>query len=786
MWAKNSGERTWSAISRRLRLFQAGPMSRKTAGVVDVRRVPADAEPVTVGRLDAQPGVQALVDQGVRRLVEDGVEQDGRSRVGEPSAHRLPPSWRTSRRGEPAIPMVVRPPVDRHTAPYPAGDRAGTRRCAGRGRSAPISPEFPVERGAGDAQGRRRAGLVAAVAAQGLQDGGALGVLHRAEAPGRGTLPDGVRQFGASYRARDARRCLGQRPYEVDEFGDVAGPRMLLQRAQGIQCPGERGLSGGRPRGQRGQQLADVLGAFPQRGQGDRAGGQGVQEPLEAGARGSAGSVGDQQGASGCVVEEGVERGDVGLGEPLGMAEEEGVAVRLNSSSRRSGFALRRVDDQGRLAGPVRGRARSFRCRARRRAAAVPATGPTPSPGPSRGATAPSARRAAPTPRRGTAAPAPSGSSTATTPMTDPLCPTGTTVAEHRAPSGSRNGASRGHAGHGHRFGHRLRPGLRPRIRSAASATASGSGRTRQARTPGLSPPCVPQQRGRAPAPAPPAPRGDTRRTAASLTSRLRPSRATTARSCLLPRGPQIRVAAGPVGGPCDRARSAASTGAGRRLGEGGAGMRAHAGAQARGDRHRADGPAGLRGEHGHADRGHVLPQVEEVLGAVHLGAAPGAQGERRAVVADHLFGEVSATGIARRAPGRPQHPQPFVGEQERRPPVPSGGGEPFEHRPGRGQQGGPVRSYGLRAGGGLPGRRRGVRHVVPYAEEPGTPPGGDDLLRYAVRAVRAPSGTARGPCQRARAGGRGDSSAVVMAPLTVPGEVEGATNHPGATVGGR
>ncbi|GAA2778113.1 hypothetical protein GCM10020219_056710 [Nonomuraea dietziae] len=33
MWAKNSGERTWSAISRRLRLFQAGPVSLKIAGV---------------------------------------------------------------------------------------------------------------------------------------------------------------------------------------------------------------------------------------------------------------------------------------------------------------------------------------------------------------------------------------------------------------------------------------------------------------------------------------------------------------------------------------------------------------------------------------------------------------------------------------------------------------------------------------------------------------------------------------------------------------------------------
>lgn len=34
MWAKNRGERTWLAISRRLRLLQAGPISRTIAGVV--------------------------------------------------------------------------------------------------------------------------------------------------------------------------------------------------------------------------------------------------------------------------------------------------------------------------------------------------------------------------------------------------------------------------------------------------------------------------------------------------------------------------------------------------------------------------------------------------------------------------------------------------------------------------------------------------------------------------------------------------------------------------------
>jgi hypothetical protein len=49
--------------------------------------VPADAEAVAVGRLGSEPGVQALVDQGMDRGVEHPGEQDGRAGVSEPAAH---------------------------------------------------------------------------------------------------------------------------------------------------------------------------------------------------------------------------------------------------------------------------------------------------------------------------------------------------------------------------------------------------------------------------------------------------------------------------------------------------------------------------------------------------------------------------------------------------------------------------------------------------------------------------------------------------------------------------
>jgi hypothetical protein len=49
--------------------------------------VPADAEAVAVGRLGAEPGVEALIDQRVGGFVEELLQQDRRTRIGEPAAH---------------------------------------------------------------------------------------------------------------------------------------------------------------------------------------------------------------------------------------------------------------------------------------------------------------------------------------------------------------------------------------------------------------------------------------------------------------------------------------------------------------------------------------------------------------------------------------------------------------------------------------------------------------------------------------------------------------------------
>src|SRR5215207_1594939 len=54
-------------------------------GVPDA--VPADAEPVTVGRLGPQPRMEALVDQRVFRLEEQLLKEHRRARVCEPAAH---------------------------------------------------------------------------------------------------------------------------------------------------------------------------------------------------------------------------------------------------------------------------------------------------------------------------------------------------------------------------------------------------------------------------------------------------------------------------------------------------------------------------------------------------------------------------------------------------------------------------------------------------------------------------------------------------------------------------
>lgn len=55
--------------------------------------VPADTEPVTIGRLDAEPSMETLVDEGVVGLMEQLLERDRGTRVSEPAAHRVKLPW---------------------------------------------------------------------------------------------------------------------------------------------------------------------------------------------------------------------------------------------------------------------------------------------------------------------------------------------------------------------------------------------------------------------------------------------------------------------------------------------------------------------------------------------------------------------------------------------------------------------------------------------------------------------------------------------------------------------
>jgi hypothetical protein len=68
-------------------------MEWKMAGVSVFFTVPSDAEAVTVGSLDAESGVEALVDQGVLGPVEQLLKEDRGSRVSEPTASRLLLLW---------------------------------------------------------------------------------------------------------------------------------------------------------------------------------------------------------------------------------------------------------------------------------------------------------------------------------------------------------------------------------------------------------------------------------------------------------------------------------------------------------------------------------------------------------------------------------------------------------------------------------------------------------------------------------------------------------------------
>ncbi len=185
--------------------------------------------------------------------------------------------------------------------------------------------------------------------------------------------------------------------------------------------------------------------------------------------------------------------------------------------------------------------------------------------------------------------------------------------------------------------------------------------------------------------------------------------------------GAGVRVEEDPFGGT-GAGEEFRLDGAGRGLGEGGARMGAAARAQGGRDGHHAQCLPGIRGEERHADRGHVLPHVEEVLGAVHLGPAAGAQGEGRAVVAHLPLGEVPAPVVARHLARGPQHPQPLVGEEQRR--VSEGGRDAVEDGPCGLQQGGIGGQFGL--------VDRSVE-VVSYAVEAGPAPGREDLVRDVV-----------------------------------------------------
>ena len=116
---------------------------------------------VAVGRFDAHPGAQALVDQRVDRFVEHGVEQDRCSCEGEATAHRPPPSWSSElrRRGHPLTKAgrccsvrVISTSGSLSAVPHDLGHAKNETRCSGR----LFSTEAP-------ARGHRRGGLAPAL-----------------------------------------------------------------------------------------------------------------------------------------------------------------------------------------------------------------------------------------------------------------------------------------------------------------------------------------------------------------------------------------------------------------------------------------------------------------------------------------------------------------------------------------------------------------------------------------------------------------------------------------------
>ena len=51
--------------------------------------VPADAKPIPVRRFDPKPGVEALIDQGIKGFLQQVIEMQGRTGVGKPATHVL-------------------------------------------------------------------------------------------------------------------------------------------------------------------------------------------------------------------------------------------------------------------------------------------------------------------------------------------------------------------------------------------------------------------------------------------------------------------------------------------------------------------------------------------------------------------------------------------------------------------------------------------------------------------------------------------------------------------------
>ena len=89
--ARTVPDRTCCDSSRRFRSLHAGSTLRNSPGVGECSSYQPDAEPVAVGRLRAEPAVQALHDERVGGLVEELVEQHRRARVRDPAAHLRPP-----------------------------------------------------------------------------------------------------------------------------------------------------------------------------------------------------------------------------------------------------------------------------------------------------------------------------------------------------------------------------------------------------------------------------------------------------------------------------------------------------------------------------------------------------------------------------------------------------------------------------------------------------------------------------------------------------------------------